>query len=72
MRVRKVACNSSFSMTFDEFEGRFLDCHACVFTDDYQHFATTCMGVVEDEFDVFWDSEDERLRFIDWIKGFDL
>ena len=70
MRIRKIRTNCSNSISFDEFKDRILDCEEVIFTEDYEQFSIIEMpkGVVMEEFDVFWESEAERLAFIDFVQ----
>jgi len=69
MRIRECECNHSFTMSFDEFESTFLEDDTVVFSEGYEHFATVTLpkGVIVQEFDVFWESEAERVEFIAWL-----
>ena len=70
MRIRKVRTNCSNSITFKEFESEVLDMHSVIFTPDYEHFAIVGIpkGEILEEFDVFWESEDERVAFIEFME----
>lgn len=70
MRIRKVSTNCSNSISFEDFESDILDCEEVIFTNNYERFCIIGMpgGEILEEFDVFWESESERVSFISFVE----
>jgi len=69
MRIRQVSTNCSFSISFEEFEDKFLDSYNIFFDDEFDSFGMYSLtGAFIERYDLFFESSDERLEFIKFVE----
>ena len=76
MKITKVSTKCSFDTTFEEFGEKMLipDSSGLTpfFTEDFTSFGlVNHTGLLVENFDILFDSEDERLAFIQFLKNYD-